>query len=235
MSSQKSIQGRVISACQQILLHQKYVNLSEVLKVIGLLQPIHEDNWRKGKIQCLEMMIQGNPNKISETITCFREWASNNALTPMKIISYAHTSGEKRPLQYSEDGNTEIESVFQTYYFSQDLTIQELCKLKDKLEEEPELVVFWTVSDFSCSKCKEELQKGRFLLMEGENSLCLNCVALDHLVFLPQGNPKLTRRANKYSSKSVVVVRFSKSRKRYERQGILVEPEALQKAESEVI
>ena len=126
MSSQKSIQGRVISACEQILRHQPYVSLTEVLKVIGLLQTIHRDSWQKGKIQFLEMMIQGNPNKIIETINCFTEWALNKNLTPVKIISYARTSGAKRLLQYSEDGDPEIESVFQTYYFSPDLTVQEL-------------------------------------------------------------------------------------------------------------
>jgi hypothetical protein len=70
--------------------------------------------------------------------------------------------------------------------------------------------------------------------MEGDNPLCLTCAGLGNLVFLPRGDPKLTRVANKYTSKSVVVVRFSHTRKRYERQGILVEPEAFQKAENEV-
>jgi hypothetical protein len=204
------------------------------LKAIGLLQPIHEDNWRKGKMQNLEMMIQGSQSKIAETINCLVVWASKKRLTPMKIISFVRTSGPKRQLQYSEDGDLEVESIFQTYYFSPDLTEKELRKLQNELEEEPELVVFWTVSDSECSKCKKELQKGQLLLMEGDNPLCLTCAGLGNLVFLPRGDPKLTRRANKYTSKSVVVVRFSHTRKRYERQGLLVESEALQKAESEV-
>ena len=40
---------------------------------------------------------------------------------------------------------------------------------------------------------------------------------------LPAGDMALTRRATKYSGKSATVVRFSRSRGRYERQGILVE------------
>jgi hypothetical protein len=233
MSTRRTIQERVISACEQIMLDQKYISLAEVLKMIGLIKPIHEDSWRKGKIPNLEMMIEGSESKIIETINCFIEWISKAKLTPLKIVSYARTS-QKRPLQYSKDGDSHVESLFQTYYFSPNLTQIALQKLQDKLQQEPELVVFWTISDSVCSTCKKEMLKGEFLLMEGDSPLCMSCAGLGHLVFLPRGDAKLTRLANQYSTKTAVVVRFSKTRKRYEREGILVESEALQKAESEV-
>ena len=59
------------------------------------------------------------------------------------------------------------------------------------------------------------------------------CGRLDDLELLPSGDTALTRRATKYSGRVAVVVRFSRSRKRYERQGILVEAAALDKAEQE--
>lgn len=61
----------------------------------------------------------------------------------------------------------------------------------------------------------------------------MSCADLDHLVFLPSGDTALTRRARKHSSLSAVVVRFSRARKRYERQGILVQEAALAEAEEE--
>ena len=64
-------------------------------------------------------------------------------------------------------------------------------------------------------------------------ALCLNCADLDHLVFLPSGDAALTRRSRKYSGLSAVVVKWSRARKRYERQGLLVEDEALERAEKE--
>ena len=45
----------------------------------------------------------------------------------------------------------------------------------------------------------------------------------------------LTRRASKYSTLRAVVVRFSRTRMRYERQGILVEEAALEQAERECL
>jgi len=100
-----------------------------------------------------------------------------------------------------------------------------------KAPERDEIVVFWIVRDSACAECGDELGKGRFLRMEAERPLCLACADLDHLVFLGRGDAALTRRASRYSTLRAVVVRFSGSRKRYERQGVLVEEGALARAE----
>jgi len=90
-----------------------------------------------------------------------------------------------------------------------------------------EIVVFWTLRDSQCSQCESDLYSGSFLILEARQPLCLTCADLNHLVYLPRGDAALTRRARKHSSLSAVVVRFSRSRKRYERQGILVQEAAL--------
>ena len=71
--------------------------------------------------------------------------------------------------------------------------------------------------------------------MEAERPLCLACADPNHLVFLARGDAALTRRASKYSRLKAVVVRFSRSRKRSERQGVLVEEAALARAEQECL
>ena len=98
-----------------------------------------------------------------------------------------------------------------------------------------DIVVFWIVRDSACAECGQELGKGRFLRMEAKRPLCLSCADLDHLVFLARGDAALTRRAKRYSTLHAVVVRFSRSRGRYERQGVLVEESALERAEQECL
>ncbi len=95
------------------------------------------------------------------------------------------------------------------------------------------IVVFQIIKVSVCSECGEELGKGRFLRVEKEKPLCMECADLAHLVFLSRGDAALTKRSKKYSNLSAVVVRFSRSRRRYERQGLLVEPDALERAEKE--
>jgi hypothetical protein len=88
------------------------------------------------------------------------------------------------------------------------------------------------VNDWTCTACGGS---GDLLIMEEPGPLCMTCADLDHLAFLPAGSAALTRRANAHSGLSAVVVRFSRSRKRYERQGILVEEDALARAEHECL
>jgi hypothetical protein len=71
------------------------------------------------------------------------------------------------------------------------------------------------------------------LLMEAGQPPCLACAGFGDLEFLAAGDVALTLRATKHSARNAVVVRFSRTRKRYERQGVLVESSALEKAERE--
>jgi len=71
-------------------------------------------------------------------------------------------------------------------------------------------------------------------MMENPGPACLRCVGLDDLEFLSAGDALLTRRVKAKSARRAVVVRFSKSRRRYERQGLLVEPQALTEAQREL-
>ncbi len=101
--------------------------------------------------------------------------------------------------------------------------------------EAKDLVVFDIVRDSKCADCGKELLAHDFLFMEGERPLCLTCADLDHLVYLQRGDTALTRRARKNSTLSAVVLRFSRARRRYERQGMLVEEAALERAEEECL
>ncbi|MHB0971797.1 MAG: DUF2293 domain-containing protein [Thermoanaerobaculia bacterium] len=103
-------------------------------------------------------------------------------------------------------------------------------------DEKKELVVFAIRSrDSKCSDCGDAIPKGGFLKKEGDLGLCMDCADLGDLEFLAAGDPALTRRASKYSPLRAVVVEWSRSRKRYERQGILVAPEAIERAEEECL
>ena len=99
-----------------------------------------------------------------------------------------------------------------------------------------DLKVFITTSEATCSECGEELgRKAWITLVEDKGALCLACADLDHLVFLPSGDAALTRRSKKHSTLSAVVLKWSRARKRYERQGLLVEEPALELAEQECL
>jgi len=86
-------------------------------------------------------------------------------------------------------------------------------------------------TEWTCHRCGGS---GGLLVMENPGPACLRCVGLDDLEFLPAGDALLTRRVKAKSARSAVVVRFSRSRHRYERQGLLVEPQTLKDAERDL-
>ena len=104
-----------------------------------------------------------------------------------------------------------------------------------KTTENQGILVFIVNKETQCAECKETLGPGRWITTESKRALCLACADLDHLEFLPAGDPAMTRRATKYSQLYAKVLKWSRSRKRYERQGILVEAEALKQAEEECL
>lgn len=98
-----------------------------------------------------------------------------------------------------------------------------------------DITVFSVLRESECSECGTEIFRRGLLRMENGKPLCMACADLDELVWLPRGDAALTRRAGKYSTLKAVIVRFSRARKRYERQGILVEEDALERAEAECL
>ena len=109
-------------------------------------------------------------------------------------------------------------------------------KSSDKDTPNPEILVFISSRESVCDECHENLgEKAWITLNRQKGALCLACADLDHLVFLPSGDATLTRRTKKHSVLSAVVLKWSRSRKRYERQGLLVEEKALEQAEEECL
>ena len=85
---------------------------------------------------------------------------------------------------------------------------------------------------FECERCGST---GDVLLKGKIGGVCLDCADLGHLEFLPSYDAALTRRARKASRMSAVVMCVSFRRYRYERQGILAEPAAIEQAARECL
>jgi hypothetical protein len=113
------------------------------------------------------------------------------------------------------------------------------CLVHDSMNPQTEnsnLKVFISTRDSHCDECGEDLGRGAWItLVAGKGAVCLTCADLDHLVFLPSGDTAVTRRARMHSTLVAVVLKWSRARKRYERQGLLVENEALEQAERECL
>src|SRR5258705_12356599 len=88
--NQSKLESRVHRAAEAALSRQQYVSAIDVLCGMGLLASAQVDSWRKGRVDFLERVIQGNLKKISLSMATFRRWAGENGLKPSETQSTRH-------------------------------------------------------------------------------------------------------------------------------------------------
>lgn len=225
------LERRVVEAAEAALARANAVSSIDVLAGIGWLPWARIDEWRQGRVDHLEQALTVRPDKLAAALELFRRWAEHKGLEPSET-AYVAATRDRRPLRFTGDGDEAVECAYRTHWASPELSRGKRERLAARQSRAPDLVVISPLRDWACTSCGGT---GSLLFMEGEGPLCLACADMDHLGFLPAGEAALTRRAKKESGLSAVVVRFSRSRKRYERQGLLVEEAALERAEEQCL
>ena len=223
-ANQKKLESRVVRAAEGALQAQNCVRPIDVLLGLGWLAPEVEKLWRQGRTDYLERAVQANLKKISEEMRLFRRWAKAKGLLPRES-RYVSQTGDRRTLRFSISRNPSIEQAYRTHWISPALSERKRARLAQKTDRPPELVAVMPLkADWKCHRCGGT---GGLLVMEDPGPACLRCLGMDDLEFVQSGDALLTRRLKAKSARGAVVVRFSRARKRYERQGILVEPRIL--------
>lgn len=139
---------------------------------------------------------------------------------------------DRHPLRFFANGDPLAEAAWRSQWISAEVPAAQRERIANRQAAPPDLIVVQPVKDWTCAECGGT---GNLLVMDDIGPLCLICADMDHLVFLQAGDAALTRRAKKASLLSAVVVRWSRTRKRYERQGLLVEEPALEQAEQQCL
>lgn len=215
---------RVAKAAEAALAARHFVSAIDILVGIGWLDPRAVERWRRGQIDCLEEVVRTNLPRISEAMQQFRSWATARGLSASQTAYVARTP-RRQTLRFSRSGNPAIETSYRTHWVSPELSEKKRERLAEKANRAPEPVVIQPLNaEWICHRCGGS---GDLLMMETPGPACLRCVGLDDLEYLPAGDALLTRRAKAKSTRYAVVVRFSRTRGRYERQGLLVELQAL--------
>jgi hypothetical protein len=227
-----ALKRRVAHAAEEALARQGLVTPIDVLIGLGWLHPVHLDPWRQRRVSDLEQLIQVGPEKVALALSLLDRWGRARGLTPSEG-EYLARSRTPKPLRFSAAGDPAVERAFRTQWLAPELSDRQRARRSQRQSRAPELVVVWPLKDFTCAACGTE--HSGLLIMEDAGPLCLECAEMDHLVFLPSGNAALTRRAKAASRLWAVVVRFSRARRRYERQGLLVEESALEQAEADCL
>lgn len=216
------VRTRVETAASAILAKRKFVAPLDVFTALGWLPDRQLDRWRRGQVAQLGEVLAVTPEKAREALDALRRWAEAQGLAATEV-EYPAATLDRRPLRFGEP-----ESAYRTHWMAADLSDTRRKSLVERQNKAPDLMVDVAVGDWECAECRGT---GDLLVSDPGGPLCLTCADLDHLVFLGAGDATVTRRAKKASGLSAVVQRYDRSRKRFQRKGILVERAALEQAE----
>lgn len=222
--NKKPLTERVAGAAEAALAARGHLTVLDVFLRIGWLNPTTVEDWRRGRIECLERAVTADASRISEAMALIRSWAKEKDLAASSTDYVARTP-QRQALRFSLSGAPAIEAAWRAHWVTPALSEKQRERLTEQTSRAPELVaVVPSHSEWACHRCGGT---GDLLIMENPGPACLRCVGLDDLEFLPAGDALISRRVKARSTRYAVVVRFSRTRRRYERQGLLAEPQVL--------
>lgn len=135
-------------AAQAALARQRFVSAIDVLLGLGWLAPSHVDQWRQGRVDSLEQVVQANLSKITAVMAALRRWARDRGLNPSETDYVARTR-DRRRLRFSVTGEDAIERAYRTHWVSPELSERAVARQSRR----PDLVVIMPVNDWSCASC----------------------------------------------------------------------------------
>src|SRR5260370_16457400 len=98
--NRRPLEDRVNRAAEAALKDHQYVSSIDVLTRIGWLAASHVELWKQGRIEQLELTIQGNPRNLSIALALFHRWAAAKGLRAVEA-AYSRTTREGvRELQF---------------------------------------------------------------------------------------------------------------------------------------
>ncbi len=115
------LERRVVRAAEAALAERQFVTAIDVLVGLGWLEPRRVQEWRQGRVDCLERVVVASLGKISTAMRCFRRWARERGLKPSETGYVARARG-RQALRFSRSGDPEIERAYRTRWVSPELS-----------------------------------------------------------------------------------------------------------------
>ena len=196
------------------------VSLLEVLVELGWVHENNVDRWRRGEVDPLSAATSVDEDKLLEAAVLFEDWGRDR-FNAFYDVPHVSTTRDRRILRFTADKDSD--RLHLRYTTDKYRALVEASR--------PDLEVLEAKAGFECAECR---RPDDWVMMDAGTAICTSCADLDHLVFLPAGNATLSRRARKESGLTAIAIRPDPRRRgRTRRLGILVEPDALERAEQQ--
>lgn len=173
MNAFKNIRNDVFQAAANLLEHKTYVSPLDVLVNIGVLHPVHLEDWKTGKIPYLESVFEKDLDKTRYIMRCLFKWAHQKGLKPKETLYLrkGNTLPHKN-LDFTKNGHPKTELLYHIHFTPPHPVNQN--KQTFSVPMEKPLVTILPNPD-QCSQCRKSLIQGNLCCFVGKKPFCLSC------------------------------------------------------------
>mgnify|MGYP001823360700 CR=1 FL=1 len=107
---------RVAQAAEALLAKGNVVAPVDVLVRMELLEPKRLEDWRRGRVPCLEKVIDCNLNHLSRLLRILRFYAHDMNLVPSATAYMRRGKGPKQRLQFTKTGYPRLEEAYARHF-----------------------------------------------------------------------------------------------------------------------
>jgi hypothetical protein len=107
---------RIVRAVNEILADGNVVAPVDVLIRMELLQPRHLEDWRRGRVPCLERVIQCNLARLSRILRILRFHAHDCNLIPSPTVYNRWGKGPKQRLWFTKSREPALEEAYARHF-----------------------------------------------------------------------------------------------------------------------
>lgn len=107
---------KIVKAVASALQSENFVSPIKVFIALGVLEPQAVEEWRKGRVWCLERVIKCNLAKASRILRILRFHAHDLNLKPSMTVYQRKIKGRKVPLRFSKSGEKNLEDAYSRHF-----------------------------------------------------------------------------------------------------------------------
>ncbi len=109
----------VSRAVAELLKTRDVIAPVELLLHLQRITKAQYEDWRMGRIPCLEQVCSGNPSKLNRLLRILDHHARALGLKPSHTAYHRWGKGRKQVLRFSKSGDPNLEAAYSRHYVKQ--------------------------------------------------------------------------------------------------------------------
>jgi hypothetical protein len=116
--NRRELVTRMRSVSTDLLSEKGYLAFVDVLLRMGVLTREAHEDWRRGRVGCLERVVTVNLSQINHLLRAFHADCRKGGLRPSATVYLRWGRGRRQELRFSKSGDPNVDAAYATHFVS---------------------------------------------------------------------------------------------------------------------